>query len=247
VINTRRRARAVVLPALLLLAVALAGCTGDYEQVLRPPRADVTGISVVAIFPFVPMSSDPGLARAFTDGVLRSLRDSGWYQVIPPEQVESVMAEWRVDSRQVTGGPIAREIAAELGADGFIVGIADYYFEDVALDVPYPSRGGQPEAGVNWRVDQRTSVTVGMQAQLVNVHTGAVVHRWNGQRTGEVTDVRQLLWWSADPPPRSALPSTHRRDIPKAREEAIKKAVDAFTADLLPRYEWVRRETDAQQ
>ncbi|HEY8495908.1 MAG TPA: hypothetical protein VIK98_02585 [Limnochordales bacterium] len=244
--TTGRRGNQVVLPALLVLALALSGCTGDYEQVLRPPRADVTGISVVAVFPFASWSSDPGLARALTDGVLRSLQDSGWYQIIPPEQVESVMARWRVDSRQVTGGDIAREIAAELGADGFVVGIADYYFEDVALDMPYRSRGEQPEAGVNWRVDQRTSVTVGMQAQLVNVHTGLVVHRWSGQRTAEVTEVRQLLWWSAEPPPRSVLPPTHRRDIPKAREQAIQKAVDAFTADLLPRYEWVRRESNAQ-
>ena len=243
--TTGRRGNQVVLPALLVLAVALTGCTGDYEQVLRPPRADVAGISVVAVFPFASWSSDPGLARALTEGVLRSLRDSGWYEIIPPEQVESVMARWRVDSRQVTGGDIAREIAAELGADGFVVGIADYYFEDVSLDVPYPYRSGQPES-VSWRVDQRTSVTVGMQAQLVNVHTGLVVHRWSGQRTAEVIEVRQLLWWSAEPPPRSVLPPTHRRDIPKAREQAIQKAVDAFTADLLPRYEWVRRESNAQ-
>ncbi len=231
--------RAVALPALLVLAVALTGCLGEYEQVLRPPRAPVQGISVVAVFPFASWSSDPGLARALTDGVTRALRNSGWYQVIPPEQVESAMISRRVDTRQVTGGQIARQIAQALGADAFITGIADYYLDDVSMDVPYRVQSTQPSTGTNWRVSQRTLVIVGMQAQMVRVDSGSVVHRWNGQRRSEVTETRQLNWWSADPPPRSVIPIPHRRDIPRAREEAIQRAVDAFTADILPYYEWV--------
>ncbi|HEY8416708.1 MAG TPA: hypothetical protein VIK93_01590 [Limnochordales bacterium] len=242
---TRNAARAVTVPALIILTLALAGCSGDWEQVLRPPRADVSGIQVVAVFPFASWTSDPSLARTLTDQVYRAVRDSGWYStVIPPEEVESELLRRRIDPRDVTGGSVAREVAAALGADGFIAGIAAYYFEDVSLDRPFVRDDGQPQVGTHWRVRQTTRVVVGLQGQMVNVHTGTVVHRWEGTRTGEVADVRDLVWSSADPPPTSALPSPHRRDVPEARDKAVRQVVEAFTADILPYYEWVRRDNE---
>jgi len=245
VFATRSAARAVIVPALILLALAAAGCGSDWDQVLRPPRADVSGIQVVAVFPFASWTSDPSLARTLTDQVYKVVRDSGWYAtVISPEEVESELVRRRIDPRDVTGGSIAREVAAALGADGFIAGVAAYYFEDVYLGQPYVRQTDQPSVGTPWSVRQHTRVTVGLQGQMANVHTGLVVHRWEGTRTGEVTEVRDLLWSSTDPPPQSALPTPHRRHVPEARDKAVERVVEAFAADILPYYEWVRRESE---
>src|SRR5690606_39259587 len=107
----RRTTRVLLVPAVLALALVLTACGSNWEQVLRPPRADVTGIQVVAVFPFASWTVDPGLARSITDRVYRALRDSGWYEVIPPEQVESVLVQRGVDPRSVVGGQLAAEVA----------------------------------------------------------------------------------------------------------------------------------------
>lgn len=242
--GSRRAIRAVALPALLVLALLLAGCGGDWEQVLRPPRANVAGVQTVAIFPFASWASDPGLARSLTDRVYRAVQEANWYDVIPPEQVESLLVQRRIDPHNVTGGAVAREVAAALGADAYIVGVADFYFEDVSYGQPYVWEDRQPHVGVRWRVRQDTTVTVGMQAQMVNVHTGATIHRWQGTRDGVMSDIRDINWMSADPPPNYALPMVHRRQVPEARNRAIANAVSAFAANILPYYEWVRRESD---
>jgi len=57
---------------------------------------------------------------------------------------------------------------------------------------------------------------------------------------GRVDDVRLLNWTSPAPPPATLLPTTHRRDIPRARELAVEQALMGFAADLLP-----QRATDA--
>ncbi|MFS8543287.1 MAG: hypothetical protein LOD91_05535, partial [Limnochordales bacterium] len=242
----RRTTRVLLVPAVLALALVLTACGSNWEQVLRPPRADVTGIQVVAVFPFASWTVDPGLARSITDRVYRALRDSGWYEVIPPEQVESVLVQRGVDPRSVVGGQLAAEVAQELGADAYVAGVADYYFEDASMDAPYARPASEPQEGVQWWVRQRTMVIVGMQGHMYNVHTMQEVHRWQGQREAEVYDARQLNWVSADPPPPSVIPPVHRRDIPRAREEAIQRAVDSFAADILPRYEWTQREPAEQ-
>lgn len=229
--------------ALILLGTLAAGCEGGLEQAMVPPKADVTGIQRVAVMPFANASERPDLADELHEEVLAVLRESGWYEVVSPDEVASLLASERLDARDVSG-KLARDLGLALEADGVIVGTALEYAEDVAVDSPFlvsNDAAGEPPA---WQADQHTTVTVSFSAELINVHTGAVVHGRQVQVEAVITDSRPLNWLGTEPPPGTVVPSPHRRDIAQARQEAVRKAARLFTADILPSYEWVRQSSD---
>lgn len=135
----RRRRRWNVM-LLLGIALVIAGCAVDGD-VLVPPRADVAGIQVVAVFPFANDTALTGLEDEVVDRLVAGLQAVGWYEVVPMERVAELLAQqrpsvfWDIsDSRWLDR---AREIAAEAGADGFIVGRVVDYAEEVTMGAPY--------------------------------------------------------------------------------------------------------------
>lgn len=233
------------LVALLCLAALAAGCA---PGAVAPPRADVAGIQVVAIFPFANDTNQAGLENELLQRVTEALQASGWYEVVPVAEVQERLSQRRPSPFVEPGDEqwleLARDVTLELGADGFIAGRIIGYEEETVVGEPYAETPGAEEAAAGaptqWRVAHTTRVIVTVAARLVNAHTGEVVHERTVRGVGRVDDVRLLNWTSPAPPPAALLPATHRRDIPRARELAVEQALMGFAADLLP-----QRATDA--
>lgn len=228
----RRQGR---LPALLCLAVLAAGCAAGG---VVPPRADVAGIQVVVVFPFGNDTEQDGLEDQLLGRLTAALQATGWYEVVPAAQAAEHMAQrqpaslWKPDEEQWL--ELARETALDLGADGFITGRVIGYEEETVVGEPYAEQGAADGQPAQWRVVQTTRVAVTVTARLVNAHTGEAVHHQTVRGVGRVDDVRLLNWTSPSPPPETAKPAPHRRDIPRARELAVEQALLGFAADLLP-------------
>lgn len=227
------------------LALMLAGC-GAVGDTMTPPRADVSGIQVVAVFPFTNDTSELGLEEQLVQRLVSDLYAGGWYEVVSPERVADELARrrpspfWAFDDEQWMD--MARDVTWELGADGYIVGRIGNYEEDLTVDAPYPvaalddAEGGTAalDAPPEWRVVQTTEVSVAVTARLVNAHTGDIVHEQHVIGVGRVDDERLLTWALPTEPPASLLPTPHRRDVARARELALQQAFAAFAADILP-------------
>lgn len=231
----------MIVPVLIACAFLLAAC-GSGGGTLVPPRADVSGIQVVAVFPFGNETPHGGLGETFMDHLMTGLQAVGWYEIVPTEQVIDLMTERRMSS----GGRIdddvwvdmARDIAAELEADGIIIGNVIDYSDEVTVGAPYRVDGG---TSAEWRVDQTTRATVTVEAKLVNVHTGDAVHEQRAVGTGRIDEPRLLNWSSPSEPPATIVPTPHRRDVTRAREMAVQQAFAAFARDILPHREATHR------
>src|SRR5690625_1762257 len=116
----RRRGRHALF--VLVLAFLITGCASGGD-VLVPPRADVAGIQVVVVFPFMNNTNQIGLEDDVVDRLVAGLQAVGWYEVVSRERVSEALAQHRASSLWEIGDniwlDIARDIAAELGADGF--------------------------------------------------------------------------------------------------------------------------------
>lgn len=238
--------RSGLLPAVAAaLAFMLAACTPAGDG-WTPPPADVAGIQVVAVFPLANDTAQAGLEDELAARLLAGLHAVGWYEVVPMEAVAEQLARrrpsslWNMDDETLV--ELARDIALELGADGFIVGRITGYGESVRVGAPSrtPSGGGAPGEApgetMEWFVVQTTEVSVELEARLVNAHTGDIVHQRRAVGVGRVDDGRLLNWSLAAEPPASLIPSPHRRDVARARELAVEDALAAFAEPILPRF-----------
>lgn len=229
------RPRPGMLPCLLALALLTAACAAGGDG-LAPPLADVAGIQVLAVFPFENDTAPAGLEDELHDLVLRGLQDVGWYEVVPAEQVEAMLARhrpstlWNIDDAAWL--ELARDMAAEAGADGFILGRVTDYSDAVTMGAPYRVADTSPP---EWRADQTTRVVVALDVRLVNVHTGDVVHEQRSVGIGVIDSPRLLNWALPSDPPASLIPSPHRRDVALARTRAVRQAFLALADHLLPR------------
>lgn len=239
------RPRRAGLLSVFVLALLLTAC-GAQDDILVPPRVDVTGIQVVAVFPFANDTAQLGLDEQLVDRLVSDLYTVGWYEIVSPERVAEEMARlrpspfWRFDDEQWM--EMARSVTLELDADGYVVGRISDYTEELTVSDRYfvagvqESEGGPnaPELPPEWRVMQTTEVSVTVSARLVNAHTGAVVHEQRVVGIGRIDDERVLTWSLPSDPPETLRPAPHRRDVSRARDLALQQAFAAFAADILP-------------
>lgn len=246
--------RQMTMTVLFFVALLLSGCS-DGRHALAPPDADVSGIQKVIVFPFANETGQRQLEQHIVDGLIARLQHIGWYEVIGPARIADSLATRRIDVQDVapfetTWLETARDIAMELGADGFVVGQLSAYDEDVTLSSPFRRNAdpkedatsfGQnlteltPPTETEWVVDQKTTVSVIVTGKLINVHTGETVYERKVQGESVVYDERPLNWTLAAPPPEDLIPAPHRRDLSAARENAVLAALDEFTKAILPR------------
>lgn len=233
----RSLARVGWLVALLLIA----GCTGERERVMLPPAAPVSNIRSIAVVGFANYTVDPGIASLFEDAVAQTLRESGQYQVVDPATARAALAAIGATADQLADPSIARALGRRLGVDAIITGAATYYFDDVTMS-PAQCYGCQsPNARPSWQVSQLTTVLVTYQSRVIATGDGAIIWSKTVDGRDQTSRTSYLRWDASTAPPESLVPNPDRRDIPETRQSAVRSAVSQFTADLLPRYIWVRK------
>lgn len=225
---------------LILAAMVAAGCTGERERVMLPPEAPVTGIRSVAVVGFANYTVDPGISVLFEESVAQTLRESGQYQVVDVATARAALAAIGATPEQLADPNTARALGRRLGVDAIITGAATYYFDDVSVSAPECFNCRSQSSRASWHVNQRTVVYVTFQGRVIETKEGAII--WSKTVDGQDSTTRTvyLSWGEPADPPRYLVPGPDRRDIPETRRSAVRSAVSKFTADLLPRYVWVR-------
>jgi len=228
--------------AWLVAVLLIAGCTDDRERVMLPPEAPMTHIRTVAVVGFANYTVDPGIAPLFEEWVSRTLKESGQYQVVDVATARAAMAAIGATPEQLADPGIARALGRRLGVDAIITGAATYYLDDVRISVPECYNCRSQSSRPSWQVRQETTVYVTFQSRVIATSDGAII--WSKTVDGHDQTPRTIFlsWDERTAPPSSLVPNPDRRDIPETRQSAVRRAVSQFTADLLPRYIWVKKE-----
>lgn len=226
----------------LMVALVIAGCSHNMERVTLPPEAPVEGVRSIAVVGVDNFTVDPGLGRQFADIVASILRESDRYTLIDESTARAALSRMGATLNDLGDTNVAKRLGRELGADALISGSATYYFEDTRLSIPRCVNCGTKNATPYWNVTHITSVIGNVQTRVIESRSGTVV--WSNTVEGRDTTNRTLFlnWNSTEPPPSSLIPETDRSDIPTTRDAAIREAARLFTADLLPRHVWVRKD-----
>ncbi len=224
---------------LLLTLVFVVGCS-EREQVMVPPRADLQGAQRLAVVSFDNYTVDPGLSLEVETRLIESLQ--GYYHVVDRHTVQSALSHLGVRRGSTITNDIIYDLGNILRVDAIITGEIDTYFEDVSLLTPRRTstytHGSETRA--RWSSGQNTSVLVRMSVRVIGVDTGWVLYTKRVSGAYDSSSYETLSWSSLDPPPKSIVPETNRREIPNARLRAVRDAVSSFTVDLLPTYVWRR-------
>lgn len=221
---------------LVILGTALLIGCADRVRVELPPRAPVDHVRTVAVLPFENVTSDPSVAFAIEDGIAQALERSGWYDRVT---LARVTGNLRITPNDMQSTTSLQDIGRELNVDAVITGIATYYFEDVYLDEPNCFGCNQPDRRPRWSVQQNTTVEAHMRARMIDVHSGEELHAASVTGKDWSYTTHDIGWYEDHSPPLGTyIPRPNRQQVPRTREVAITRALNAFTQDLLPRYEW---------
>ncbi len=229
--------------SILLIALAVAGCSHNMQRVSLPPEAPMEGIHRIAVVGVDNLTIDPGLAREFAAQVVNILRNSERYTIIDESVARAALSRLGATLDDLGDPSVARRLGRDLGVDALIAGSATYFFEDTRLSTPRCTNCGAQNATPYWNVTHMTSVIGNFQARVIESRSGEVL--WFNTVEGRETTNRTLyLNWNAnEPPPYSLIPGTDRADVPSTRSAAIQEAARLFTVDLLPRFVWVRQDS----
>ncbi len=223
----------------LLFVLPAAGCR-QRVRIELPPAAPVADMKTIAILDFTNASVDPGIGMEFADYLSTVVQQSGLYTVLDRAATAAVLAKNNITAAEAADPDTAVKLGQLLQCDALVTGEVTHYLEDVSIDIPYRVGSTADGKTPSWYSGTATRVNITVRVRIVDARTGAVIWTKRVSEGDEAGATKELNWHFDSPPPESLLPKPAKTDVPRVRQNALEKVVQAVAADIFPgyRYEW---------